>query len=550
VKKVLYSCLLIVVLVSALFVGACSAKTVTNTATTTATSVQTTTATSVQTTTATATTVQTKTATATVAAPTTFTIGLGGHAQGSLDPCSGQESPDISANVFDTLMCFDKNHKLTSNILSSWNVLNGGKEIELKVKPGIKFSTGDPLTANDIAFSWARIEKINGYGASQVPLFDHTAVVDDQTIDFFFTGPAYDFIGLSQDIFWIVSQANYNKVGEAGYVQDPIGTGPYQFAGYKMNEYTDLVVNPNYYGPAPQIQKARFIIATDDSTRIAMMEAGECDLITNVPYTAVATLKTDGFTEATYQMPFQIGIQFDLMNPNTPFANLKVRQAIDYAIDKDALIQTVYAGIPQKAAWLYPWESGYDASLQPAYPYDLAKAKQLMSDAGYAKGFDWPFVYLSNVVGSKDCVDFIASELKQININLKPQAMVMDPSFMGLMNKWHTDSTQVGALLTESGVPGNPDPSIGMNTMLLGTNAFVTYDDPAIDKLILQIDASTDPTERATLTQQVYVLENNLLAYIPFIYEEWVGMMKPNVSYTPHAYSSKGTDNLIDMSVK
>jgi peptide/nickel transport system substrate-binding protein len=543
-KKVLFSCLLAVLLISVLLVGACSSTTSTTTSQAPAPPSSSAPAPAPSSAPAPAPTP--------AAAPYTkqFVIALGGHAQGSLDPVSGQQSPDISANVFDTLMCYSPDKKLTSNICSSWTVLDGGKKIEFKVKPGIKFSTGDPLTAADIDFSWQRLMKINHFGAGQVPSFDHTAVVDDQTIDFYFTSPTYGFIGLSQDMLFIVSKANYDKVGEDAYVQNPIGTGPYKFAGWKMNEYTDLVVNDNYYGPKPQIQKARFVIASDDSTRIAMLKAGEADFITNVPYQIVASLQKDGFTKAQYLMPLQIGIQFVLTNPNAPWAKLEVRQAINYAIDKDALIKTVYAGIPPKAAWLEPWEPGYDPSLQPAYPYDLAKAKQLMSDAGYANGFDWPFVYLSNVAGSKDATDFLASALKQININLKPQAMVMDPSLFDVIGKWHSDPTSLGSMLTEAAIAGNPDPSIGMNMMLLGSNPFVTGGNPELDAVITKINNSADPAERAALIKQAFTICNNYLPYIPFIGEEWVCMMKSNVSYVPHAYQSKGTDNLKDLTVK
>jgi peptide/nickel transport system substrate-binding protein len=484
---------------------------------------------------------------------TQFVIAEGGHHQSSVDPLSRADISDISVNVFDSLMCYDQNHKLTSNVCSAWKVLDSGKTIEFSLKKGIQFSSGDRLTAADVEWSFNRMMQQIPMLASQLASFDHMQVVDDYTIRFYFKEPHAIWPAESLQCLFICSKSYHDKVGEEKYVDNPVGTGPYKYAGWKMGEYTDLAINDNYYGTKPQIKNVRFDLVSDQSTQIAMLKSGEADMATDVPLQLVPALEQAGFSKAVYQMPHQVRLQFALINPNAPWSDLKVRQAIDYAIDKEGIIKSVFNGIPTPADnWLAPWEVGYDAALtpKPNYPYDLAKAKQLMSDAGYAKGFDMPLYYVTNMTGAKDVADYLTNALKQINISVTLTGGPMDPAFMDRWAKWHSDPTQLAVFLSDGGVIGNPDPLIGLNMAYISTSNFAIYANKDLDAVITKIANASDPNERATLIKQSIKILNDDLPDVPILNVVTVDMMKSNVNFAPHLYSGMGIINVKDITLK
>lgn len=142
---------------------------------------------------------------------------------------------------------------------------------------------------------------------------------------------------------------------------------------------------------------------------------------------------------------------------------MKVRQAINYAIDKEALINKLFGGVPKEGVWLESWELGYDASLKPAYAYDLAKAKQLMKDAGKADGFTMPLYYATFMEWGADLADYISSALAAINIKVELTGVSTMPEFMGTVEDLHKGKGKPVVFLFDYGWttvgPATPNPS-------------------------------------------------------------------------------------------
>jgi peptide/nickel transport system substrate-binding protein len=281
-----------------------------------------------------------------------------------------------------------------------------------------------------------------------------------------------------------------------------------------------------------------------------MLQAGEVDMITQTPWTSVATLEAAGFNRVDVPQPHDIALQFALLDPSVPWADVRVRQAINYAIDKEALINQLFGGVPQEGVWLLPWELGYDASLKPAYPYDLAKAQQLMEEAGLADGFTMPIVYASFMEWGADLADYISSALAAINIQVELTGVSTMPEFMGTVEDLHKGVGDPVVFLFDYGWPGNPEPVINLTNGFYMEKGNTLYDNPEVYDLVSQALQTVDNDARAELISQAYAIINDDLPFIPICLEVATAMTEPDIAYQKGSGGmTAGPANMNDLTV-
>jgi peptide/nickel transport system substrate-binding protein len=348
----------------------------------------------------------------------------------------------------------------------------------------------------------------------------------------------------------IISKTYFDTVGEEAYLDLPVGTGPYKITDWQEGQYVNVAYNEHWRGEKPQIEEASFLSAPDGATRVAMLQAGEVDMISQTPWTNVAPLEDAGFARVDVPMPHDVAIQFNLLHPDVPWADLKVRQAINYAIDKEAVINDLFGGVPQEGVWLLPWELGYDPTLKPAYPYDLEKAQQLMEEAGYADGFDLPLYYPTFMEWATDLADYVTSALQAINVNVELVGLSTFPEFMGTVGGMHHGDLDSAAVLFDFGWPGNPEPVINLTNGFYMEKDNTLYDSPEVHALITEALATVDDDARAELISQAYAIINEDLPFIPILLEVATTMMKANIEYEKSVGGmTGGPGNLIDLTV-
>jgi peptide/nickel transport system substrate-binding protein len=519
-NKIIFT-LISIILIAAFLVAGCAKSTTTAPSTTAAPS-------------------PTQATSSTAATPTKITIAISDNI-GAADCTNFASSAKIDLDVFEPLLTYDINAKLVPLLATSWTVSPDGKMIEMKLKQGVKFHTGEIFTAQDVVFTFNRYQKIHMQAQDGLKNgYDRTEAVDDYTVRFYFT--KYDPLFLSTTIslanFLMCSKSYYDKVGEDQFVAKPSGTGPYKITDWKAGQYVNLVANEEYWGNKPSIKQASFLSSPNGSTRIAMLQSGEADMIDDTPWNSVSSLEKAGFARIDIPLLHDVFLQFQLFNPDAPWYNVKVRQAINYAIDKKALIEKLYGGVPTEGVWQMPWEPGYDPSLKPSYPYDLAKAKQLMKDAGYADGFTMPVNYCSSFSWAKDTADYIAQTLTQLNITCKLTGIAFGPEWFQSVGALHGDTKAQMVLLWDAPYPGNPSPLVTLLNGFSGTQRISMFGDTALDKIIDQAVATMDENERAALVKQAMQIIDKVLPAIPIALEINSFMMKPNIVYTP---TKKGT---------
>lgn len=312
----------------------------------------------------------------------TLTIDLPNDAA-TLDPHLqwNTDSYTVYRNIFDNLLTRDTSGKIVPQIATAWTYDND-TTLTFKIRDDVTFQDGSKLTADDVVFSINRI--INpALKSPQLSQFDQikTAQAVDPTTVKVTTKSAYPALLAQLVKLSIVPKAYVEKVGDQEFNLKPLGSGPYKLVEWQKGIATNLEAYGNYWRGQPPFQKVVFRAVPDVSTRIADLKTGKADLIRDVPPDQASSLENDSGTKLLSGETERVGYLY--INAEAgPTKDLRVRQAIAYAIDKQGLVDALLEGYG-KAVDIVGAEPifGYTADVK-GYPYDPAKAAQLVKEAG------------------------------------------------------------------------------------------------------------------------------------------------------------------------
>ncbi len=304
------------------------------------------------------------------------TIALGSEPT-TLDPQLREDGGEraVNDNIYETLMARTPKGDLVPGLALATPKLMDPQTWEVKLRPGIKFHNGEPFNADAVVFSVKRIidPKFNSEQISFFETIKDAKKVDDLTVKIITDGP--DPILLSR-LYWMkMVPPGYAK--NAKFAEAPIGTGPYKFVQWKRGQTITLQINDDYRDKAPTIGKVIYRFVEEPGTRLAGMMAGEFDVITNL---------LPEFTQQVPQAIHILGLEHPILILNAdggPTKDVRVRQALNYAVDKEALAEGLFEGFAQVAQGqlLSPSFFGFNKNVGP-YPYDPEKAKALLKEAG------------------------------------------------------------------------------------------------------------------------------------------------------------------------
>jgi peptide/nickel transport system substrate-binding protein len=327
------------------------------------------------------------------------------RAPASLDPADHRtrESETVIRNIYDGLVTRDTRSGVHLELAESFKWLDD-KTLEFTLRKGIKFHDGSPLKADDVVFTFERTIKDNAieypkpHTSPRRGLIQPLVAVekkDDFTVVMRFKSPwppAPQMIVHHQ----ILSKAYVAKVGTKGLAEKPLGAGPFKFVSAKTGlEEVALERFDEYYGGAPDLKpvgracvsKAVFRVIPENSTRVAALLAGEVDIITEVPAELMDPLKKAPNVQVK-TVPGTRPIWMEMNVRQAPFDDARVRQALNYAVDKELIVQKVFDGRAQPLAGpLMPTNNYADPALKP-YAYDKRKALALLKEAGWTPGPD------------------------------------------------------------------------------------------------------------------------------------------------------------------
>jgi peptide/nickel transport system substrate-binding protein len=450
------------------------------------------------------------------------------------------------SNVFEPLILTPKDGAILPNLAESWEVLEGGRIIEFKLRPGVEFHSGDLLSAADVVFSHERMVEKSPQYKNWMRNVERVEAIGSERVRFHFSSPDAVFFTRAGPI---ASKAYHARVGEEQFVNQPSGTGPYKFAGRKLGQYIDLEAFDKYHdGPMPkaQIRRVRFMFVPDNAARIAMLRAGEADIITDTPYSAVQQLIDLGFK--TVQVPIipTVIVQFSNRNPRVPWTDARVRRAIAHAIDADSIVAKVLYGIPKRYAALAPDELGYDPELA-SYSYDPKKARRLLAEAGYPDGFSMPLYYwIGSFEGVKETAEAVTLNL--LSVGIRADVRGLDGArILELLRKVNTDPTMEYVGVMPIPLAHTPEPSFALTSVFYSRSAMAPYSNAALDDVILRGARLLDADARAVEITRAYRMLLQDVGAIPLWSAVKTLAMQTEVNYVP---ASSETVRLVNVSWK
>lgn len=292
----------------------------------------------------------------------------------TMDPQAREDGNlvDVTDNIFQTLVIRSVDgSKLEPSLATSWKSINP-TTWQFQLRQGVKFSDGEPFDAASAVYSIDRIinPKFNSDYLSNVASIASAKAAGQHTLDVVTKTP--DPILPSR--MYLIAMMAPNAKNPA---QNPIGTGPYLLKDWQHGDHITLAANPNYWGKKPSITTVTFNYPQESGTRLAQLLSGKTDLVTNL-------LPTDAKqVPQLLTNPGQNQSMFILNARSGTTANVKVRQAMNYAVDSTQLAKSLFEGYasPESCQIMNKSWTGYNTSLKP-YPYDLNKAKQLIKEAG------------------------------------------------------------------------------------------------------------------------------------------------------------------------
>lgn len=443
----------------------------------------------------------------------TLIVALGEDPE-RLDPNFSRDvwAETVNQALFDPLIFQDSAGNYVPSLATEWSFPDD-LTIAFTLREGVTFHNGEVFDADAVKFAVERIQDRHvaegSHMIAQFASIESVEVVDDHHVIFHLSRPDANLL-LSLTRLMMVPPAYTAEHGTAGLEQHPIGTGPFTFVSYSADETTVLAANPDYWDDSPKgralVEQVTFQIIPELTTRVAALAAGDVDIAAGLSIDSRIAVTDAGLDVVSYPdgRSISVLINTNMHGPTAAAASgavlegfealtdVRVRQALNYAIDRQAIVDALMAGEATPLGQPFsPGGFGYDPDNEP-YPYDPELAKQLLAEAGYPDGFYVKFV--ANNQAPSDEVTAIAAYLTEIGLDVEVE--IVDP---GVANErllagepgmlryqvWNNPHTFLGLLIKPEGSP------------------YSAYSNPEVIALIDVQAAEMDVDARAEVLSQI-----------------------------------------------
>ncbi|EFO80320.1 extracellular solute-binding protein, family 5 [Oscillochloris trichoides DG-6] len=432
----------------------------------------------------------------------------------SLDPhaAPGSGQNIILPYIFDTLIFRDMDNTYKPYLAKSWEISEDGLTVTFTLRDDVTFHDGTPLNADAVVFTFNRFKDAKTSSGEGLAMMTGVEAVDAYTVRFTFSAPSAVFFStLVTPYAGIVSPTAVEAEGDA-FGQQPVGSGPFKIAEWQQGTAVVLERNPDYkWSPetisnpgAPYIDNVVFKVIPDAATQLAALQAGEVDLIFVNSPNHISKLTEDSTVQLIEtQLNSMVYLGFNCAK--APFDDVKVRQALSHAINKDEILLAALNGMGQVAfAPMAPTLPGFDASLKDLeLGYDPAKATELLTEAGFAPGPDGTMTKDDQALNlvlltfarapNEDVATLIQNQLKAIGVNVEIQqfdtATAAKAATEGQFHLilWRYDRNDADVL------------NVNLHSDRIGSSNRFGYSNPEVDALLDQAAQELDETKRAAL---------------------------------------------------
>jgi len=456
----------------------------------------------------------------------------------TLDPTTSASMQDLRvfSNIYDTLLTKDESDNFVPALAESWDVSDDGLTYTFHLKKGVKFHNGEELKASDVVFTF-NAAKASPYLEGQVIAVKDAEAVDDYTVQINMSYPYAPFLLSIHDTIYILNEKAVTEGGET-YGENPVGTGPYKFVRHDVGEKVVLErFDDCYKGKAP-IKNVEFKVITDSNTSLIALETGDVDFTYEIPMISAQSVKDNKDLEAHEYNSIQLS--YVLMNTEKePFNNKLLRQAINYAIDKDTIIQIAAEGMGNKTEGVLSKDIfGYSEDVK-GYAYDAEKAKELLVQAGYPNGLEITFKTMDGTY--KKAAELIQENLRAIGITVNIEL--------------EEKNSYIQDLVSGNYEVGNISVSVGKDAdfygLLFRTGEqanFSKYSNAKVDKLFEEARKSSDDVKRLENYKEVMQMVNDEGVIVPLYYP--ISICASKASLDVGTIDPQGYTHVFDMSWK
>ncbi len=471
-----------------------------------------------------------------------------------MDPALITNSNDytIAVNIYNGLLKYNlKTMEPEPDLARSWSVSPDGLTYNFQLRDNVQWHKGyGKFTARDVKYSFDRIldNRAKSRYRTDFSNVREVEIVNDYAVKIHMKSPDMSFIRkvLYYRPGYIVSQKAIESLG-AKYNSSPIGTGPFVFERWDPGSKTILVANKNYFLAPPKLQKATFLVINDEAVAQLALEKGDLDLVVFQSLDPLDSLKKSREVrekKISLDVEPELNVTFlSINNCRKPFDDVRVRQAIHLAINKDDLIAAAYGGAAPKAAnFLNPRFFAHKPSVK-TYEYNVDRAKKLLAEAGYANGFDTSLLYHPQEPW-KHYAPMVQEQLRQVGIRVKLN-MLDRATVESLRQKGDYE-------LMYGSVSRPPDPDIMFSTYLLSANApypnYFCYKNKEVDGLIAQGNREPNSEKRKNIYYRIQDIVAEETPLVPISYRTVLAAWRSHVkNYT---FNSLASYNLYGVTVE
>src|SRR5438445_1424446 len=412
-------------------------------------------------------------------------------------------------------------------LAESWSASKDGLTYEFVLRKGVRFHNGDPLSAEDVKFSF---ERYKGGGATTLKArVAAVEIVDLQRVRFRLKQPWPDFMTFyatpATSAAWIVPKKYLERVGDDGFKKLPVGAGPYRFVSF--NPGVELVVEAydGYWRKAPAVKRLVFKSVPDESTRVVMLRRGETDIACGLRGPdAEEVRRTPGLTLKpilpTVSQWVVFTEQWDL---KSPWSDRRVRLAVNLALDRQGFSDAEYLGYGRPAPSIIPRDFEFSWA-PPPYPYDPARAKRLLAEAGYPKGFDAVEVGTDVVFAPE--AESVINGLQAIGIRARLRPLERAAFYKADQEKQFKHLVRVGR-----GAAGNAATRIEAFVISGGIRSYGGYGD--IDALFQDQAVEMDTKRREALLHKIQQLMYERAMFAPIVEQAGLIGVGPRLAEVP-----------------
>ncbi|AVQ16837.1 ABC transporter, substrate-binding protein, family 5 [Fusobacterium gonidiaformans 3-1-5R] len=441
----------------------------------------------------------------------------------TLDPRATNDnvSARVMVQIYDTLVEQDENTQIQPGLAESWEQADDVTTI-FHLRKGVKFHNGEELKASDVKFSLDAM-KASPQTSEIIEPLKEVVVLDDYTVKVVTEFPFAPILNhLAHPTASIVNEKAVKEAGES-YGQHPVGTGPFKFVDWQSGDRVTLEANEEYYKGASPIKHLIFKNVVEITNRTIGLETGEIDIAYDIEGLDKLKIAEDPKLNLVEDLDLSmVYLGFNLKK--APFDNIKVRQAIAYAIDQQPIIDTAFQGAAFPANSIIGPKIFAHSDKGIKYQQNLEKAKALLAEAGYRDGFKTE-IWINDNPTRRDIAVILQDQLKQVGIDVEVKTLEWGAYLDGTARGDHQMFILGWGTVTA-------DPDYGINNLVstktvgaAGNRSF--YSNPKVDELLQKGRSTIDPEARKAIYEEIQViLQEDLPMYYIVYPKKTVGMQK------------------------